>query len=97
MAKAASYNTAGNREDLTDVLTILEPESTPFVSMAKKLPHQEHSLKYKSMTWLLLHLMVSMKAKMLLALTTKPLTALALETMCRSSADHTLSRTYRNL
>ena len=36
MAKAASYNTAGNREDLTDVLTILEPESTPFVSMAKK-------------------------------------------------------------
>mgnify|MGYP003122762335 FL=1 len=36
MAKAASYSTAGNREDLTDVLTILEPESTPFVSMAKK-------------------------------------------------------------
>ena len=36
MAQAASYNTAGNREDLTDVLTILEPESTPFVSMAKK-------------------------------------------------------------
>ena len=30
------YNTAGNREDLTDVLHNPEPESTPFVSMAKK-------------------------------------------------------------
>jgi hypothetical protein len=37
MAKSASYNTAGNRESLSDVLTILEPESTPFVSMAQKL------------------------------------------------------------
>ena len=37
MAKAASYNVAGNRESLSDILTILEPESTPFVSMAQKL------------------------------------------------------------
>jgi hypothetical protein len=36
MAQAASYNTSGNREDLTDVLTIMEPESTPFTSMAQK-------------------------------------------------------------
>ncbi len=35
MAKAASYNTAGNREDLTDILTVMEPESTPFTSMAQ--------------------------------------------------------------
>ena len=36
MPKASSYNTVGQREDLSDVLTILEPESTPFVSMANK-------------------------------------------------------------
>lgn len=36
MAQAASYNTSGNREDLTDILTIMEPESTPFTSMAQK-------------------------------------------------------------
>ena len=36
MAKAASYNTAGNREDLTDILSILEPEATPLLSLAKK-------------------------------------------------------------
>ena len=36
MAKAASYNVAGNREDLSDILTILEPESTPLTSMANK-------------------------------------------------------------
>ena len=36
MALSTSYNTAGNREDLTDVISTLEPESTPFVSMAKK-------------------------------------------------------------
>tara|TARA_B100000424_G_C22874856_1_gene465824 strand:- start:102 stop:1070 length:969 start_codon:yes stop_codon:yes gene_type:complete len=36
MAKAASYNTSGNREDLTDILTVMEPESTPFTSMAQK-------------------------------------------------------------
>lgn len=36
MAKAASYNVAGNREDLSDILTILEPEVTPVTSMAKK-------------------------------------------------------------
>ena len=31
MPKASTYNTVGQREDLSDVLTILEPESTPFV------------------------------------------------------------------
>ena len=38
MAQAASYNVAGNREQILDVLTILEPEEPPVVSMAKKLP-----------------------------------------------------------
>ncbi len=36
MAKAATYNTAGNKEDLTDIISVLEPEATPFVSMIKK-------------------------------------------------------------
>ena len=36
MPKASTYNTVGQREDLSDVLTILEPESTPLVSMANK-------------------------------------------------------------
>ena len=36
MAQAATYNTAGNRETLLDVITILEPEQTPFVSLMKK-------------------------------------------------------------
>ena len=36
MASSTSYNTAGNREDLTDILTILEPESTPLTSLANK-------------------------------------------------------------
>lgn len=39
---ANSYDTpgtqGGNREDLRDVLTILEPEETPYVSMARKGP-----------------------------------------------------------
>ena len=36
MALAASYNTTGNREDLTDILSVLEPEATPLLSLAKK-------------------------------------------------------------
>ena len=36
MASSTSYNKAGNREDLTDILTILEPESTPLTSLASK-------------------------------------------------------------
>ncbi len=36
MALATSYNVAGNREDLTDILTILEPEESPLTSLAKK-------------------------------------------------------------
>tara|TARA_Y100001938_G_scaffold147811_1_gene229899 strand:+ start:3113 stop:4078 length:966 start_codon:yes stop_codon:yes gene_type:complete len=36
MASSTSYNTAGNREQLTDIISVLEPESTPFVSMMKK-------------------------------------------------------------
>ena len=36
MASSTSFNTAGNSEDLTDIISILEPESTPFVSMMKK-------------------------------------------------------------
>ena len=36
MAKSASYNVAGSREDLSDIITILEPESTPLTSMANK-------------------------------------------------------------
>ena len=34
MAKATSYNVAGYREDLSDILTILEPEVTPVTTMA---------------------------------------------------------------
>ena len=36
MAIATAYNTTGNREDLTDILTILEPEVTPLLSSFKK-------------------------------------------------------------
>jgi len=36
VALATSYNTTGNREDLTDILSILEPEATPLLSLAKK-------------------------------------------------------------
>jgi hypothetical protein len=36
MAQATSYNVAGNREDLTDLLTILEPEDTPILSTITK-------------------------------------------------------------
>ena len=36
MAKSTTYNTSGNREDLTSIISLLEPESTPFVSMMKK-------------------------------------------------------------
>jgi hypothetical protein len=36
MASSTTYNTAGNREDLTSILTILEPESTPLTSLASK-------------------------------------------------------------
>ena len=36
MAKSTTYNTSGNREDLTSVISLLEPESTPLVSMMKK-------------------------------------------------------------
>lgn len=36
MAKSTTYNTSGNKEDLTDIISTLEPESTPFVSLMKK-------------------------------------------------------------
>jgi hypothetical protein len=36
MASSTTYNTAGNREDLTDILTILEPEACPLTSLASK-------------------------------------------------------------
>jgi len=36
VAKSTTYNTSGNREDLTSVISLLEPESTPLVSMMKK-------------------------------------------------------------
>ena len=36
MASTKTYAVSGNREDLSDIVTLLEPESTPFVSMAKK-------------------------------------------------------------
>ena len=36
MASSTTYNTAGNREDLTSILTVLEPESTPLTSLASK-------------------------------------------------------------
>ena len=36
MASTKTYSVSGNREDLSDIVTLLEPEATPFVSMAKK-------------------------------------------------------------
>lgn len=36
MAKASTTNVVGNREDLSDLLTLLEPEMTPVTSMARK-------------------------------------------------------------
>lgn len=36
MAQATSYNVAGNREDLLDILSILEPEDTPLLSTLSK-------------------------------------------------------------
>jgi hypothetical protein len=36
MAQASTYNVSGNREDLTDFLTILEPEDTPKTSTFSK-------------------------------------------------------------
>jgi hypothetical protein len=36
MAMAKTTNVVGNREDLSDVLTLLEPERTPLLSLAKK-------------------------------------------------------------
>ena len=36
MAKATTYNTAGNKEDLTSIISMLEPEACPLVSLAKK-------------------------------------------------------------
>lgn len=36
MAKATTLNVTGNRENLTDILTLLEPEMTPVTSMARK-------------------------------------------------------------
>ena len=36
MALATTYNVAGDREDLTDFLTILAPEDTPKVSTFAK-------------------------------------------------------------
>lgn len=40
MAQATTYNTVGNRENLTDFLTILEPEDTPKLSSFAKGPGQ---------------------------------------------------------
>jgi hypothetical protein len=42
MAQATSYNTVGNREDLTDFLTILEPEDTPLLSTLNKSKGQSN-------------------------------------------------------
>ena len=36
MASSTTYNTAGNKEDLTSILTVLEPESCPLTSLASK-------------------------------------------------------------
>ena len=36
MAKSTTYNVSGNRQDLTDIISLLEPESSPLVSMMKK-------------------------------------------------------------
>ena len=36
MAKATTYNTSANKEDIMSTITILEPEACPLISMAKK-------------------------------------------------------------
>ena len=36
MASSTTYNTAGNKEDLTSILTVLEPEACPLTSLASK-------------------------------------------------------------
>ena len=36
MAKSTTYNTSGVREDLTSIISLLEPEASPLVSMMKK-------------------------------------------------------------
>jgi len=36
MAKSTTYNTSGNKEDLTSIISTLEPEASPFVSLMKK-------------------------------------------------------------
>lgn len=43
MAEATTYNIAGIREDLTDALTILEPEDCPKLSMLNKTPRPTNS------------------------------------------------------
>lgn len=45
MAQATSYNTVGDREDLTDFLTILEPEDTPKLSTFNKGSNQSNVFK----------------------------------------------------
>lgn len=45
MAQATTYNVAGNREDLTNFLTILDPEDTPKLSTFSKVGAQTNYLK----------------------------------------------------
>ncbi len=47
MAKSTTYNTAGNKEDLTEIISVLEPEASPFVSLMKKEKQPGHSLNTK--------------------------------------------------
>jgi hypothetical protein len=42
MAQATSYNTVGNRENLTDILTIVDPEKTPKLSSFSKRQGQSN-------------------------------------------------------
>lgn len=45
MAQATTYNVAGDREDLTNYLTILDPEDTPKLSSFSKVGAQSNYLK----------------------------------------------------
>ena len=45
MAQATTYNVSGDREDLTNFLTILEPEDTPKLSMFAKVGNQTNTYK----------------------------------------------------
>ena len=60
----AGVTLGSNREDLSDILTILEPERTPLLSLAKKEKPAAHSSSGKLMTSLRQPLLEYWRARM---------------------------------